>query len=99
MSEGSTFESWTSSNFQNLDSGKYQQQKKSFYVAGEDVAEATKTFEFAKARNDGARWDADGSSGERVKARELFTPDKWNWLLEVGDEPVGWRRPTYRSIP
>lgn len=84
--DGSTHESWIS---------KESKDKKSFWVGNEDVGgDVKKTFEFSKARS-GERWDADGSSGEIIKAKALFTADSWNWLLEVGDEVIGWRRPTY----
>jgi len=84
---GSTHESWIP---------KESKEKKSFWVGNEDVGEreGSKTFIFSKARS-GERWDADLSSGEIMKAKALFTAGSWNWLLEIGEEAVGWRRPTY----
>lgn len=86
--EGTTHDSWI------LDESK---DKKSFWVGSENVGQKKRTFELKKARG-GERWEADGSVGEIKKAKALFTADSWDWLLEVGEEAVGWRRPTYGLV-
>ena len=72
--------------------------KRTFLVGNKDVANTENSFDIVKAREN-EKTGSPGSAGERSKTRALFTATKWNWILEVGDEPVGWRRPTYRHVP
>lgn len=58
------------------------------------MTEKGKDFVFSRARA-GERTEADGSQGERMKAKALFTAEKWNWVLEANEQVVGWSRPNY----